>query len=80
MSKTNTPSRPLLKGENLPNKGTYKFTVATNVRTKPGLGHSVVAVYHSGDTITYIGKVIADGYVWLKYISGSGKVRYVAVV
>lgn len=75
---TPTPT-PKLKGSNLPNAGSYKFTVTTNIRSGAGTGHSVVGSYNAGQTVNYDSKVVAGGYVWLSYIGASGNRRYVAV-
>ncbi|MCJ8181343.1 SH3 domain-containing protein [Lactiplantibacillus pentosus] len=41
---------------------------------------SVVGQYYTGESVYYIGKVSADGYQWLKYVSNSGAYHYTAVV
>lgn len=86
-SSTPTPApRPILKGENLPNKGTFKFGVNTNIRTGPGLSYPIRkqngknVFYNAGQSVNYTKKVIADGYVWLYYKSYSGQDSWVAVV
>lgn len=76
-SVTNTSG---LKGSNLPSSGSYTVPVTTNIRSGAGLGHSVVGTYNAGQSFNYDSKVVADGYVWLSYISYSGHRRYVAVV
>lgn len=74
------PSAPKLKGSDLPQKGTYKFTVNTNVRASASTNSAIVAMYKAGESLKYDSKVTAGGYVWLSYVGGSGKRRYVAVV
>ncbi|MGX7196714.1 N-acetylmuramoyl-L-alanine amidase [Enterococcus olivae] len=69
-----------LKGENLPNRGYYKVTANTNIRSGAGTNHRIVGTYAKGQGFNYDRKVIAGGYVWLSYISYSGQRRYVAVV
>lgn len=61
--------------------GTYRCTVANlNVRAAPSTSAKVVAQYHSGETVTLQDwYVIADGYVWGRYVGGSGNTRYIAV-
>ena len=60
-------------------KGTATVTVGPiNVRTAPSTTASVVAQYAVGQTFTYDGYIITDGYVWLSYISTSGARHYVA--
>lgn len=60
--------------------GTYTFKTTTNIRTAPSLSSSVVGQYYTGESVYYIGKVSADGYQWLKYVSNSGAYHYTAVV
>lgn len=60
--------------------GTFTVEVsALNVRDKAGLDGAIVAVYGAGETINYDGYCDKDGYIWITYIGGSGKRRYVAV-
>lgn len=61
--------------------GTYTCMAGSlNVRTGPGLGYGAVASYSSGQTVNLDDwYAIADGYVWGRYTSYSGSVRYVAV-
>ena len=61
--------------------GKYRCTVsALNVRDAPSLGGNVVASYSGGQTVVLDDWYkIADGYVWGRYTSYSGNVRYVAV-
>ena len=61
--------------------GTYTCQVDNlNVRTEPSTSSSVVAQYHRGEKVTLQDwYVIADGYVWGRYVGGSGNTRYVAV-
>lgn len=79
-SKPSTPSKPSLKGSSLPNKGSYTFSVNTNIREKASTKSAIVGSYNKGQKVVYDSKVTAGGYVWLSYIGGSGKRRYVAVV
>ena len=61
--------------------GTYTCQVDNlNVRTEPSTSAGVVAQYHRGETVNLQDwYVIADGYVWGRYVGGSGNTRYVAV-
>jgi uncharacterized protein YgiM (DUF1202 family) len=68
-----------LKGEDLPSKGSFKFTDDTNIRSGAGTNYGIVGLYAKGKTVNYDSKVIAGGYVWLSYIGHSGYRRYVAV-
>lgn len=77
--KPKTPAKKL-KGENLPNKGYYKVGVATNIRSGASTTASIIGSYSKGQGFNYDSKKIANGYVWLSYISYSGVRRYVAVV
>lgn len=61
--------------------GTYTCMVdALNVRTAPSTSAATVAQYKKGQTVTLQDWYkIADGYVWGRYVGGSGNTRYVAV-
>lgn len=61
--------------------GTYRCNVATlNVRDKPSTSGKVVAQYHKGQTVVLDNWYkIANGYVWARYTSYSGKIRYISV-
>lgn len=60
-------------------KGTARVTVdALNVRNSPSTSSKVVATYKKGQTFVYDSYQIANGYVWLSYVSYSGQRRYVA--
>lgn len=60
-------------------KGTATVTVDTlNVRNEPSTNAAVVAQYGRGQTFNYDSYVIANGFVWLSYVSFAGVRRYVA--
>lgn len=61
--------------------GTYTCQVDNlNVRTAPSTSAGVVAQYHRGEKVTLQDwYFIQDGYVWGRYVGGSGNIRYVAV-
>lgn len=61
--------------------GTFTLTVdALNVRNMPNTKNNIpVAQYEKGDLINYDSYTVANGYVWISYISNSGIRRYVAV-
>lgn len=62
-----------------PAKGTARVVVnAVNVRNQPSTAGPVAAVYTRGQTFVYDSYQVANGYVWLSYISYSGVRRYVA--
>nr|WP_301405346.1 SH3 domain-containing protein [Enterococcus entomosocium] len=80
-SSSNSNSSTSLKGANLPNKGSYRFTATTNIRAAASTNSAIVGEYKAGQTVNYDSKVVAGGYVWLSWIgSESGKRRYSAVV
>lgn len=60
-------------------QGTMTVKVSLlNVRDKPGLAGKVVATYTHGEQFNYDSVYIADGYIWVSYVSRSGHRRYVA--
>lgn len=71
-------SRPASSGRTA---GRYRVVVgALNVRSGAGTGYSVVASYHSGQTVNLDGAfVTSGGYVWGRYTSYSGHTRWIAV-
>ena len=57
------------------------FTVTVDkwdVRNDPSLDGEIVATYSKGEIINYDCYCIVNGYVWISYISRSGRRRYVA--
>ena len=79
-SKPAPKPQPQLKGSNLPNRGSYKFPVNTNIRAAASTSAAIVGMYNAGQTVNYDSKVIRDGRVWLSWIGASGNRRYSAVV
>ncbi|CAJ1229195.1 acm2 protein [Lactiplantibacillus xiangfangensis] len=63
-----------------PQKGSFRFTTTTNIRTAPTTRAGVVGEYYAGDVVYYDGTVKAEGYTWLRYLSRSGAIHYVAIV
>lgn len=61
--------------------GTYRVLVdALNVRNTPSTSGTVAATYRKGQTVNLDGtSKVADGYVWGRYTSYSGKTRWIAV-
>lgn len=60
-------------------KGTATVIVPTlNVRNAPSTDGPVAATYSKGQRFVYDSYQVANGYVWLSYISYSGVRRYVA--
>lgn len=49
-----------------------------NVRDKPSIKGKVVAQYGKGMSLNYDSVYVADGYIWVSYISRSGVRRYIA--
>lgn len=63
----------------IPAKGKATVLVdALNVRNDPSDDNAVQATYGKGQTFNYDSYIVADGYVWLSYISHSGVRRYIA--
>lgn len=50
-----------------------------NVRNEPTAKGTPVATYGKGDRVNYDSYVVANGYVWISYISNSGTRRYMAI-
>lgn len=60
-------------------KGTATVIVdVLNVRNDPSTANAAVAKYTKGQSFNYDGFIIANGFVWLSYISWSGQRRYIA--
>lgn len=58
--------------------GTFKATVAVNVRSAPSLSAGVVATYSPGESVQYDSYIDAEGIRWISYVGASGNRRYVA--
>lgn len=61
-----------------PEKGTFKFNTAVNVRNSPRLDNAPVALYRAGESVKYDRILYGASYTWLSYVSYSGTRRYVA--
>ena len=60
--------------------GTWRFNTTVRIRSTPSTKSGDTGlVYTSGMTVNISSTQVADGYVWGKYISHSGKTRYVAL-
>ncbi|AVK60940.1 cell wall hydrolase [Lactobacillus sp. CBA3605] len=59
--------------------GTYKFTKTVDIHTAASMQSAVVGTYDAGESVHYNGKVVADGYTWLRYQSYSGTTHYIAI-
>ena len=79
---TVTPSHQVSQPDLIP-AGTYRINVdVLNIRTGPGLGYPTLGStqYRRGNTVVLDGtEQTADGYVWGRYLGGSGKHRWIAV-
>lgn len=74
-----TPKKKVKSTRRKKAKGTARVSVdVLNVRNKPNDNSKIVAQYTKGQTFNYDSFQIADGYVWLSYVSYSGTRRYVA--
>lgn len=64
----------------VPELGVFTVTVqCLNVRNEPSVNNIPVASYAEGGVINYDSYTVANGYVWISYVSHSGTRRYVAV-
>ncbi|MFB9770343.1 glucosaminidase domain-containing protein [Lactiplantibacillus modestisalitolerans] len=61
-------------------RGSFRFSTTTHIRTAPSLRGGIVGRYFPGEVVYYNGTVQADGYTWLRYLSRSGATHYVAVI
>ncbi|MCD7119483.1 SH3 domain-containing protein, partial [Limosilactobacillus agrestis] len=50
-----------------------------NIRQAPSTSAAIMAQYSGGQSFTYDSKVVANGYLWVSYMSYSGARRYVAI-
>lgn len=74
-----TPSSGLKPTGRIAKSGTARVVVdVLNVRNSPSTGAGVAAQYRKGQIFNYDSYQIANGYVWLSYVSYSGVRRYVA--
>ena len=74
-------SQPTFEGSSDFEGGSYTVNCdVLNVRDTPSTSGAVVAQYHQGETVNLDSwYTVSDGYVWGRYTSYSGVVRYVAV-
>nr|WP_318765607.1 SH3 domain-containing protein [Lactiplantibacillus carotarum] len=59
--------------------GAYRFTANTAIKAAPSNQAATVGTYSAGNTVYYNGTVSAEGQTWLRYLSYSGALHYVAV-
>lgn len=75
-----TAPQPNLRGFELPDRGSYRFPVNTNIRAAASTSAAIVGMYSAGQIVNYDSKVIREGRFWLSWIGASGNRRYSAVV
>lgn len=62
-----------------PVKGVARVIVdKLNVRNEPSTTAPIAVQYERGQTFNYDGFIVANGFVWLSYVSYSGVRRYIA--
>lgn len=62
-----------------PENGTFAPSANVNVRTAPTTSAAAVTQYSPSQSLNYDGYIIADGFVWVHYVSYTGQNRYIAV-
>lgn len=78
-TQTTNATSTAVSGKLKDERGTMTVKVsALNVRDKPSTSGNIVATYKNGESLNYDSVYNADGYIWVSYISTSGKRRYVA--
>ncbi|WP_304678112.1 phage tail tip lysozyme [uncultured Limosilactobacillus sp.] len=73
-----TPSTPA-DGTTMQQRGTFRVAYGLNIRQAPSTSSAVMAQYSGGQSFTYDSKVVANGYLWVSYMSYSGARRYAAI-
>ena len=73
-----TPSTPV-DGTTMQQRGTFRVAYGLNIRQAPSTSSAVMAQYSGGQSFTYDSKVVANGYLWVSYMSYSGARRYAAI-
>lgn len=65
----------------VPERASFTLTVdKINVRNEPSTKTGkIVATYKKGELVNYDSYTIANGYVWISYVSTSGARRYMAI-
>ncbi|MCR0371924.1 SH3 domain-containing protein [[Clostridium] innocuum] len=72
-------TEPDKKGTLTPHQGVFYPNMKLPVSSDATEASPALDYYQKGDAIVYDGYLFNDGYVWISYISGSGKRRYVAI-
>lgn len=82
-SKPATPSQPststAASDSEYAQIGVFKPSTTVNIRTGAGTGHASVGSYAPGESVIYDHVYIRGTYVWARYLSYSGRYRYVAL-
>lgn len=80
------PKATVTKPVSVPNEGKFIAESATfypnctiNVRSAPSTSSAIVATYKAGDSVKYNAYCVQGGYVWIRYVGGSGQQRYMAI-
>lgn len=66
-------------GNSYSENGTCTVHTTLNIRTAPNTSSDVVGQYHNGESVVYDTVVLTEQYVWISWIGGSGKRRYMAI-
>ena len=82
-SKPATPSQPststAASDTDYAQTGVFKPSATVNIRTGAGTGYASVGSYAPGESVIYDHVYIRGTYVWARYLSYSGRYRYVAL-
>ena len=75
---TPQPTTPA-DGTTIQQRGTFRVAYGLNIRQAPSTSAAIMAQYSGGQSFTYDSKVVANGYLWVSYMSYSGARRYAAI-
>lgn len=74
------PTQPATSSDGvMQQRGTFRVAYGLNVRQAPSTSAAIMAQYSGGQSFTYDSKVVANGYLWVSYMSYSGARRYAAI-
>lgn len=76
-SKPTTPKS--IKKPNIPEKGSYTFSVRSSIKADPKMSSKELAYYDAGSSVFYDKVLLADGHYWISYIAASGNRRYISI-
>ena len=65
------------RDETIPERGTYYFTKAADVKNQPSLTAKTEFNFDPGMSVNYDRSLLADNHRWISYVSYSGTRRYV---